>query len=86
MSKGTARPDAASGCYQLPEEAHLALAQTRDRLHLLARLAAPRSTQDDLPGAELPLKPAALAHCFQELAERLDHSLAEARWPEPPKT
>ncbi|NZA26837.1 hypothetical protein H0E84_10615 [Luteimonas sp. SJ-92] len=67
--------------YLLPEDAHLALVQVRDRLHLLACLAAPRSPHDDLPSAELPLRPAALADCFQELADRCGRSLEEARWP-----
>ncbi|MEZ0471096.1 XAC0095 family protein [Luteimonas salinilitoris] len=84
MSKGRRSPDAAPGCYQLPEDAHLTLEQTRDRLRLLARLAAPRSPHDDLPEAELSLAPAALAHCFQELAERLDSSLRRVHWPESP--
>ncbi|WP_149194394.1 XAC0095 family protein [Luteimonas suaedae] len=84
MSRGRRSPNAAPGCYQLPEDAHLALEQTRDRLRLLARLAAPRSPQDDLPEAELPLAPAALAHCFEELADRLDSSLRRVRWPQSP--
>jgi hypothetical protein len=82
MSNGPAYPNTTPGCYQLPEEAHLALQQTRDRLRLLACLAAPRSPLDDRPVAELSLVPAALAHCFQELADRLDDSLQQARWPE----
>lgn len=82
MSKGPRSPAAAPDCYQLPEEAHLALEQTRDRLRLLACLAAPRSQHDDLPEAEMPLKPAALAHCFHELADRLDHSMRQIHWPE----
>ncbi|WP_407353787.1 XAC0095 family protein [Luteimonas sp. R10] len=83
MSNGPARP-ATPGCYQLPEDAHLALEQTRDRLRLLACLAAARSPHDDRPEAELSLKPAALAHCFQELADRLDCSLRQVHWPKAP--
>ncbi|NZA27204.1 hypothetical protein H0E84_12510 [Luteimonas sp. SJ-92] len=85
MSNGPARPIATPGCYQLPEEAYLALQQTRDRLRLLACLAAPRSPHDDLPAAELSLEPAALAHCFQELADRLDRSLQQIHWPSTPR-
>ncbi|NZA28655.1 hypothetical protein H0E84_19965 [Luteimonas sp. SJ-92] len=70
--------------YRLPEEVHLELQQTRDRLRLLACLTAPRSPQDDLPIAELSLAPAALAQCFQELADRLDSSLREVYWPDSP--
>ncbi|MEZ0471149.1 XAC0095 family protein [Luteimonas salinilitoris] len=81
MSNGPARPIATPGCYQLPEDAHLALEQTRDRLRLLACLAAPRSPHDDLPEAAFLLKPAALAHCFQELADRLDRILQQVHWP-----
>ncbi|NZA27206.1 hypothetical protein H0E84_12520 [Luteimonas sp. SJ-92] len=80
MSKGPGSFAPTPGCYQLSEDAHLALEQTRDRLRLLACLAAPRSPQDDLPVAELPLKPAALAHCFMELAGQLDHSLRQTHW------
>lgn len=84
MSKGAAHAARPRGCYLMPEDAHLALQQTRDRLRMLACLATPRSWRDDLPGAELPLKAAALAHCFEELADRIDSSLAAASWPEGP--
>ncbi|MEZ0472773.1 XAC0095 family protein [Luteimonas salinilitoris] len=82
--KGSEPSRPASEGYLLPEDAHLTLIQTSEHLHLLARLTAPRSPHDDLPEAELSLKPVALAHCFQELADRLDHTLRQVRWPEAP--
>lgn len=47
--------------YLLPEDALLALVQTRDQLQLLARLTEPAAAHDD---AELAVSPMALAHCF----------------------
>ncbi|KAB8185246.1 hypothetical protein FKV24_010770 [Lysobacter maris] len=69
--------------YLLPEDAYRTLEQVRDRLDLLARLAAPRAAQEDAPEAELPLRIAALAQCFEELADQLDRGLRAARWSKP---
>lgn len=82
--KGSEPSRSASEGYLLPEGVHLTLVQTSGHLHLLARLTAPRSLHDDLPQAELSLKPVALAHCFRELADRLDHTLRQVRWPADP--
>ncbi|AWV08628.1 XAC0095 family protein [Marilutibacter maris] len=73
-------PTAPATGYLLPEDAYRTLEQARDRLDLLARLAAPRDPQDDAPEAELPLRIAALAQCFEELADQLDRGLRAARW------
>lgn len=82
--KGSEPSRPTSEGYLLPEDAHLTLVQTSEHLHLLARLTAPRSPHDDLPQAELSLKPAALAHCFRELADQLDRSLQQVSWPKVP--
>ncbi|MFC5592973.1 XAC0095 family protein [Lysobacter niastensis] len=63
--------------YVLPEDAHLALVQTRDHLRLLARLTEPRT---DTGADELPLCPLALAHCFDRLARDLDEVVGAAVW------
>lgn len=64
--------------YQLPEDAHTALTQTRDHLQLLARLTDPRVMDDD---EDLPLSPTALAHCFARLAGDLDRIVSAAYRP-----
>lgn len=63
--------------YVLPEDAQLALVQTRDHLRLLARLTEP---QADAGADELALCPLALAHCFDRLARDLDHVVDAALW------
>ncbi|MDR7133271.1 hypothetical protein J2X06_000455 [Lysobacter niastensis] len=75
----TAAPTAAPlNGYVLPEDAHLALVQTRDQLRLLARLTEPGHAADD---GELSLSPLALAHCFDRLASELDGIVDAAQWP-----
>lgn len=64
--------------YQLPEDAHTALTQTRDHLQLLARLTDPRLMDDD---EDLPVSPTALAHCFARLAGDLDRIVRAAYRP-----
>ena len=66
--------------YLLPEDALLALVQTRDQLQLLARLTEPAAAQDD---AELAVSPVALAHCFDRLAGDLQGVIDAARWRRP---
>lgn len=63
--------------YLLPEDAHLALLQTRDQLRLLALLADPRGLDE----SELRLSPGALAECFWRLAGDLDGVAKAAVWP-----
>jgi hypothetical protein len=63
--------------YLLPEDAHLALLQTRDQLRLLAVLADPRGIDEP----ELRLSSGALAECFWRLAGDLDGVAKAAVWP-----
>lgn len=63
--------------YVLPEDAHLALLQTRDQLRLLALLADPRGFEEP----ELRLPSGALAECFRRLAGDLDGVAKAAVWP-----
>ncbi|MEZ0472913.1 XAC0095 family protein [Luteimonas salinilitoris] len=62
--------------YLLPEDAHLALTQTRDQLRLLALLADPRGSDEP----DLMLRPGALAECFWRLAGDLDEVAEAAAW------
>lgn len=66
--------------YLLPEDALLALVQTRDQLRLLARLTEPAASDDD---AELAVSPIALAHCFDRLAGDLQGVIDAAHWRRP---
>jgi hypothetical protein len=63
--------------YLLPEDAHLALLQTRDQLRLLALLADPRGSDEP----ELRLSSGALAECFWRLAGDLDGVAKATVWP-----
>ncbi|MCF7222215.1 XAC0095 family protein [Marilutibacter chinensis] len=83
MRKLRADPTTHTAGYLLPEDAYRALEQARDRLDLLARLAAPRAVQEDAPEAESPLRLTVLAQCFEELADQLDRGLRAARWSNP---
>jgi hypothetical protein len=75
--KGTQPTRATPGGYLLPEDAHLALLQTRDQLRLLALLADPRGSDEP----ELRLSSGALAECFWRLAGDLDGVARAAVWP-----
>jgi hypothetical protein len=75
--KGSEPPRPESLSYLLPEDAHLALLQTRDQLRLLALLADPRGCNE----LELSLPPSALAECFWRLARDLDVVVGAAVWP-----
>lgn len=75
--KGTEPPHPTPDGYLLPEDAHLALLQTRDQLRLLAVLADPRGFDDP----ELRLSSGALAECFRRLAGDLDGVVKAAVWP-----
>lgn len=65
--------------YGMSEDAQLRLQQARDQLQMLAVLAAPRHACEDA-GTELRLRPAALARCFEQLAEELDAVLQDIQW------
>jgi hypothetical protein len=75
--KGSEPSRPASLSYLLPEDAHLALLQTRDQLRLLALLADPHGCNE----LELSLPPSALAECFWRLARDLDEVVGAAAWP-----
>jgi hypothetical protein len=79
MRKGHRTIAAVPVGYMLPEDAHLALIQTRDQLRLMARLIEPGIDADD----ERTLSSTALAHCFERLAHDLDGVVEVARWSAP---
>jgi hypothetical protein len=64
--------------YLLPEPAYRHLQDTRDHLHLLARLASPLTQAED--AQTLQLRRALLAQCFQELGDQLEKALVETVW------
>ena len=72
--------DSRANGYLLPEDALLALVQTRDQLRLLARLTEPVAAEDD---AELAVSPMALARCFDRLAGDLQGVIDAAHWRRP---
>lgn len=74
----TAPTDGDSG-YEMSEDAQLRLLQVRDQLQMLAALASPRHPHEDA-SAELMLRPAALARCFEHLAGELDAVLQDMKW------
>lgn len=69
-------PFTITSTYLLPTDAHVTLKFLRDELHLLARLAEPRSEDDR---DEIVLSTEALSDCFSRLAEQLGEVLSEVR-------
>lgn len=76
----TLDPPAVAGHYLLSEDAYVALMQLRERVRLLALLAAPRSAADDRPEATLAIPVPALAENFQHLLREIDTCVKGAGW------
>ncbi len=65
-----------AGHYRINEDTQLQLVQARDRLALLASLTQPTGCREEA----VSLSPAALAHCFSQLADTLKDVVASAEW------
>jgi hypothetical protein len=67
-------PFTTTSTYLLPTDAHVTLKFLRDELHLLARLAEPRSDDDR---DEIVVSTEALSDCFSRIAEQIDEVLGD---------
>lgn len=65
-----------AGHYRIDEDTQLRLVQARDHLVLLASLTQSNKHNDE----PLSIAPAALAQCFSQLADALQHILDEMHW------
>lgn len=66
--------------YYLPEEAQYRLQQLRDHMRFLARLAQPRTLDEEREAAP-KVRAGELAVCMELLAEQMDMVLREVSWP-----
>ncbi|UYB51307.1 hypothetical protein OCJ37_15095 [Xanthomonas sp. AM6] len=79
MTEAARHPDSDPG-YYLPEEAQCRLQQLRDHMRFLARLAQPRTVDEEREAAP-KVRAGELAVCMELLAEQLDMLLREVSWP-----
>ncbi|MDR6671600.1 XAC0095 family protein [Xanthomonas sp. 1678] len=79
MTEAARHPDSDPG-YYLPEEAQYRLQQLRDHMRFLARLAQPRTVDEEREAAP-KVRAGELAICMELLAEQVDLVLREVSWP-----
>jgi hypothetical protein len=79
MTEAARHPDSDPG-YYLPEEAQYRLQQLRDHMRFLARLAQPRTVDEEREAAP-KVRAGELAVCMELLAEQMDMVLREVSWP-----
>jgi len=79
MTEAARHPDSDPG-YYLPEEAQYRLQQLRDHIRFLARLAQPRTLDEEREAAP-KVRAGELAVCMELLAEQVDMVLREVSWP-----
>lgn len=79
MTEAARHPDSDPG-YYLPEEAQYRLQQLRDHMRFLARLAQPRTVDEEREAAPR-VRAGELAVCMELLAEQVDMVLREVSWP-----
>jgi len=79
MTEAARHPDSDPG-YYLPEEAQYRLQQLRDHMRFLARLAQPRTLDEEREAAP-KVRASELAVCMELLAEQMDMVLREVSWP-----
>lgn len=79
MMSNVMHPIAEPG-YWMSDEGQFRLVKARDQLRLLAALTRPRTPNDE-KAVGPPLSYAELSHCFENLREQVDATLATLEWP-----